>query len=87
MTGIDHAKMGLCGICEKPTGHGPWTDEQIAEVVADTGVDAAEFEDWCDDCFVENVTMGDAAYAAKLLGRPMKLRKPENAFKALLRMR
>lgn len=84
---IELARRGLCGICEKPTGHGPWTDEQIAEVVADTGVDAAEFEDWCDDCFVENVAMGDAVYAAKLLGRPMKLRKPENAFKALLRMR
>lgn len=84
---VERAKQGLCALCDNPVEHGPWTSEQIAEVASDTGAPAEEFQDWCDDCFVENITMGDAAHAAKLLGRPMKLRKPENVFRALLERR
>ena len=83
----ERAKKGLCGLCDNQTEHGPWTDDQIAEAIRDAGIAAAEFEDWCDDCFVECIACGDAAYAARLLKRPVKLRKPENVSRALLQAR
>lgn len=79
-TGIELAKQGKCGICEEAVERGPWTDEQIAEAVQDTGFEA--FEDWCDQCLVTLCFDGDAKYAAKLLGRPVKA-----GFAALLGVR
>lgn len=70
MRGIELAKQGKCGACEADVDHGPWTDEQIAEAVHDTGV--PEFEDWCDDCMVSMCFGGDAKFAAQMLGRPVK---------------
>lgn len=85
MSGVERAKSGRCGICANPLHHGPWTDEQIAEVVVDTGIDTGEFEDWCDDCFVQNITQGDVREASRLLGgRELRLRNPETAFRFLL---
>lgn len=84
MTGLDNAKAGLCGICTQPVAHGAWSDEQVAEVVADAGIDAAQFEDWCDDCFVQNITQGDVREASRLLGgRTLHLRNPDTAFRFL----
>lgn len=71
MTGIELAKLGKCGVCEGAVAHGPWSDAQIAEAVADTG--EPEFEDWCDPCLVALCFGGDAKYAAKLLGRPVQI--------------
>lgn len=85
MTGAEKAQLGQCGICGYKTAHGPWSTEQIAEVLADTGIEASEFEDWCDDCFVENITGGDVREAARLLGgRALQLRNPSLAFRVLL---
>jgi hypothetical protein len=71
MTGLELAKQGKCGDCEAVLPHGPWTDEQIAEVVADTG--EPDFADWCDECLVSNCFGGDPVYAARMLGRPVRL--------------
>ena len=86
-SGLERAKQGICGLCDHRTEHGPWTDEQIASVVADTGCDAHEFEDWCDDCFVQELAHGDVREAARLLGRPMRLQSPEATFQFLLSCR
>lgn len=88
MTGAEKAQAGQCGICSQPIAHGPWSAEQIAEVLADTGIDAGEFEDWCDDCFVQNIAQGDVREASRLLGgRTLQLRNPEHAFRFLLEAR
>lgn len=88
MSGLDRARLGQCGICAQATAHGPWSDEQIASVTADTGAPAEAFEDWCDDCFVENITQGDVREASRLLGgRALKLHNPKTAFRFLLENR
>lgn len=71
MTGIELAKLGKCGACHAPLHHGPWSDEQIAAVIADLG--EPEFEDWCDQCMVNMSFGGDAKHAASLLGRPVSV--------------
>lgn len=75
---LELTKQGLCEFCKKPTEHGPWTDEQLAEVIADIGCDLNDFADHCDDCFVVYVGMGDVEYAQKLITRPMTLTRPEH---------
>lgn len=72
--GIALAKQGLCEFCQQATQHGPWSDEQIAEVLADVGMELGDFADYCDDCFVIHVGRGDVAYAQKMLGRPLEPR-------------
>ena len=84
MRGIELAKQGKCEHCQQPVLHGPWTDEQIAEVIKDTG--EPNFGDWCDDCFVRFVGCGDAAYTASMLDRPMQL-SLNAGFSALLGVR
>lgn len=69
--GIALAKQGKCEICKGALHHGPWTDEQIAEAVADTG--EPNFGDWCDSCFLREVGRGDLRYASELAGRPLQL--------------
>lgn len=67
-SGHARARQGICGLCDNRTANGPWTDERIAEVTADTGTEPSEFEDWCDDCFVGQITQGDAREAVRLAG-------------------
>lgn len=69
--GIELAKQGKCELCKGALHHGPWTDEQIAEAVADTG--EPDFSDWCDSCFLHEVGRGDLRYACELAGRPLQL--------------
>lgn len=71
MTGIELAKLGKCGLCEGALAHGPWSDEQIAEAIEDTG--EPDFEDWCDQCLIDMCFCGDPQYAARLLNRPVQV--------------
>lgn len=72
MTGADLAKLGKCGHCKEGVlQHGPWTDEQIAEAVVDTG--EPDFSDWCDSCFTRLCCGGDVREASKQLGRPVTI--------------
>lgn len=80
--GITLAKQGKCELCQGALQHGPWTDEQITETVADTG--EPNFGDWCDDCFLHHVGIGDLRYASELAGRPLQL-SMSTGFAALLR--
>lgn len=75
---------GLCTDCENPLEHGQYTPEQIKAAAVDIGMPVENFADVCDDCFVMDVAGGDAKYAASLLGRPVKLRRPGLVFRALL---
>lgn len=74
---VELAKQGLCEICQAKTHHGPHTDEQIQAICADLGMDADEFGDYCDDCFVACVGNGDAAYAQGLSAHELHVTKPE----------
>lgn len=77
MTIDAHTAQGICAMCQKrPLQHGPWTAEQVAEVAADIGCDLAEFQDWCDDCFVAFVGMHDVKHATELAGRRLVLTEP-----------
>lgn len=88
MNGMERALRGECGICGNAVEHGTYTKEQIEELAKDIGITPQEFEDWCDDCFVENITQGDVHEASRLLGgRDLKLRNLETAFKYLLGIR
>lgn len=71
-------KQGLCEYCKQPTWHGPWTDAQVAEVIADLGCSPEEFADHCDDCFVIHVGKKDVEYAQELVKRPLQLKRPEH---------
>lgn len=78
---IEAAKRGECETCGAKTHHGPWTDEQISEVLADTGIEEANFIDWCDECLVREVGQGDLAYTEQLLERKMVVKpKPSGLF-------
>lgn len=70
------AKQGLCEFCKQPTEHGPWTDAQLAEVIADIGCELSDFADHCDDCFVVHVGGGDVEHSQSLLKRPLLLANP-----------
>lgn len=77
---MTHAELlanGLCEICQAKTDHGPWTAEQLKDVCDDLGTAPEEFADWCDDCFVSHVGMGDAVYAQTLAKRPLRLTRPD----------
>lgn len=76
--GIALAKQGLCEYCKQPTEHGPWTDAQLAEIIAEIGCTLDAFADHCDDCFVIHVGIGSVEYAQFLLKRPLLLTKPEH---------
>lgn len=81
---IEAAKRGECDFCGAKTHHGPWSDEQIAEAVADMGIEPAEFGDTCDQCFVDEVGRGDLAYAQSLSRHPLNARgKPTGIFALL----
>lgn len=71
------AKQGLCEICQAKVQHGPYTDVQIQEISEDLGTEVADFSDWCDDCFVNQVGLGDAVYAETLAKRRLQVTKPE----------
>ena len=71
-------KEGLCEYCKQPTEHGPWTDAQLAEIVADLGCTLDDFADHCDDCFVVYVGKKSVEYAQQLLKRPLVLKCPEH---------
>lgn len=77
-SGVALAKQGLCEFCKCPTEHGPWTDAQIAEVVADLGCALDDFSDFCDDCFVVHVGLGCVETAQRLVDRPLQLLNPEH---------
>ena len=79
---IDLAKQGKCELCQGALQHGPWTDAQIAEVVAETG--EPNFGDWCDDCFLREVGRGDVRFACEMAGRPLQL-SSKAGFAALLK--
>lgn len=76
-SGVELAKQGLCEICQAKTHHGPHTAEQIQAICADSGIDADEFGDWCDDCFVMCICNGDAAQAQRLSAHELQVTKPE----------
>ncbi len=73
MSGLELARQGLCECCKAPLQHGTWSEPQINEVVADLGMDKADFGDYCDPCFVRGVAGGDATYAQTLVQRPLTL--------------
>ena len=75
-TGFELAKKGLCEICQAKVQHGPYTDAQIQEISADLGTEVADFSDWCDDCFVSEVGLGDVVYAETLAKRQLQVTKP-----------
>lgn len=71
-------EQGLCEYCKQSTWHGPWTDAQVAEVVADLGISLEEFADHCDDCFVIHVGNNSVEYTQQLVKRPLLLKRPEH---------
>ncbi|MFN7155212.1 MAG: hypothetical protein ACK4OE_16120 [Acidovorax sp.] len=75
---LELTKQGLCEYCKQPTEHGPWTDAQLAEVIADLGCELSDFADHCDDCFVVHVGGGDVEHSQSLLKRPLLLAHPEH---------
>ena len=75
---LDLTKQGLCEYCKQPTEHGPWTDAQLAEVIADIGCELSDFADHCDDCFVIHVGNNSVEYAQQLVKRPLLLKRPEH---------
>ena len=72
MSHHDAMKLGKCADCtDGVLEHGPWTDDQIFEIAADIGIPSADFYDQCDQCFIDQVGLGDLAYAEKLAGRKL----------------
>jgi hypothetical protein len=69
-TDRDLIKQGLCVDC------GPWSDEEIVAAEQNLGMDAGEFVDCCDDCFVSNVAGGSISRAKEWLRRPPVLARP-----------
>lgn len=84
MTGLEAAKRGECESCGAKTHHGPWSDEQIADVVDNLGTSIEEFGDFCDECLVKEIGRGDIAYTERLLRRPMAVTPKPTGLLALI---
>lgn len=60
-------RAGRCPDCK--TGvlqHGPWSKAEIEAMAKEIGMPCVDFYDCCDDCFVRDVGLGDAAYAQSM---------------------
>lgn len=71
--------QGICPECgTRPLAHGPWSEAELKAACDDMGMqDAGEFSDCCDDCFVDQVTFGDVAWAQRMAGdRKLVLTEP-----------
>lgn len=84
MTGLEAAKRGECESCGAKTHHGPWSDEQIADVVDNLGESPEAFGDLCDECLVREIGLGDVAYTEHILRRPMDVKPKPTGLLALI---